>query len=65
MINTNKLKGLMAENNISQTKLANMMGISVQTLNAKLLEKREFTISEADKICNVLNIADVETYFFA
>lgn len=64
MTNVNKIKGLMAEKNISQQKLASILGISKQTLNAKLQSKREFTVNEAQKICNALDIKDVEIYFF-
>lgn len=64
MVNVNKIKGLMAENGISQQRLAFMIGMSTPSLNAKLQEKREFTVSEAQKICEVLDISDVESYFF-
>ena len=64
MVNVKKIKGLMTENGISQQKLSFMIGISTQSLNAKLQGKREFTVSEAQKICEVLDIRDVESYFF-
>lgn len=46
-----KFKGYCAENNIKQTELADLLGLSVQTVNAKLNGKRDFTLSEVKAIC--------------
>lgn len=64
MTNTNKLKGRLRENGMSQKDLANLMGLSVNTMNSKLNGKREFKVSEIDRICNILEIQDKELYFF-
>lgn len=61
MINTNKLKGKMAENGFTQEKLANALGISHHTMNRKILGTSEFTVGEVVKICEILKINDVET----
>nr|DAO40667.1 MAG TPA: Helix-turn-helix XRE-family like protein [Caudoviricetes sp.] len=54
----------MVEKNISQAKMAEMLGINVSSLNAKMNNKREFTIGEATKICSILNIDTPNEYFF-
>lgn len=53
-----KLLGIMAEQDITQAKLAKEIGISKNTLNAKLRLKRPFTSTEIYKICDVLHISD-------
>lgn len=59
-----KLKGLMTEKGYSQNKLANRLGISVQSLNAKLNERNKFTLREVVKIVEVLEIENIRPYFF-
>ena len=55
-MNTDAIRGKMAENRVSQRELAFKMGISLQSLNRKLLGKRGFTVEEASNMCNSLKI---------
>lgn len=59
-----KLKGKMAEQGISQTKLAESLGITVQSLNAKLNGRKQFTLREVVKITEVLDISEPVDIFF-
>lgn len=56
----NKLLGIMAENKITQRQLATKLGVSKNTINAKLNEKVSFNTDEAIKICEILHIDDPE-----
>lgn len=56
MINRNKLRGLMAEQKITQTKLAKELGISKNSLNTKINGKSVFNENEISKISNLLGI---------
>lgn len=63
----NKLKGIMKEKNYSQSKLAESLNITTQSLNAKLNGRRQFTIKEALNIICILNIKnsnDIVEIFF-
>ncbi len=60
----NKLKGIMREKNYSQNKLAKQIGITTQSLNAKLNGRSQFTIEEAINIIAVLKIIKPEEIFF-
>ena len=55
----------MVEKNLTQGIVAEKIGISLSALNAKMCGKREFTIDEAIKICEVLDIDEPREYFFA
>ncbi len=63
-MNINKLKGKMVEQGITQEKLAQKLGISVQALNAKLNNRSCLTIKEAKGITNILNIENPSEIFF-
>lgn len=63
-MNYNKLKGIMREKNYSQNKLAKRIGITTQSLNAKLNGRSQFTIEEAINIIAVLKIIKPEEIFF-
>ena len=63
-MNYNKLKGIMREKNYSQNKLAKQIGITTQSLNAKLNGRSQFTIEEAINIIAVLTIRKPEEIFF-
>lgn len=63
-MNYNKLKGIMREKNYSQNKLAKRIGITTQSLNAKLNGRSQFTIEEAINIITVLKIIKPEEIFF-
>jgi DNA-binding XRE family transcriptional regulator len=58
LLNANSLKGAIAEAGYTQGKLAEKLGVSVNTLSAKISGKTKFTIDEAALICKVLDITD-------
>lgn len=66
MINTNKLKGLMREKQITQSDLAEKLGIKPCTVNQKLNGRRDMSLDEAEMIADVLGIdtGDFGKYFF-
>lgn len=55
-----KIRGLMAEKKISQRKMASMMGISKNTLNAILNGKGTVDTEKALQICEILGIDNME-----
>lgn len=59
-----KLKGKMTESRISQEKLAHHLGITVQSLNAKLNGRSQFTLEEVIKITETLALEDPVDIFF-
>lgn len=59
-----KLKGKMMEQHMSQEKMAKKLGITVQSLNAKLNKKRNFTLEEVVKITEILSLEDPVDIFF-
>ncbi len=63
-MNSNLLRGKIAEKGYTQEKLAKEVGISSNSLSRKLLGKREFTLTEVVSICKVLDIADPVNIFF-
>ena len=67
MINTDKLKGLMREKRITQSELAEKLGIKPCTINQKLNGKRDMSLDEAEMIADVLGIetGDFGKYFFS
>ncbi len=60
----NKLKGIMREKGYSQKLLATEMGMTVQSINAKLNGRTQFTIEEALSIILILNIEKPGEIFF-
>lgn len=60
-----KLKGKMTEAHVSQAKLSEHLGITVQSLNAKLNGRTQFTLGEAIKITAFLNLKDPVDIFFS
>ena len=66
MINTNKIKGRMAEFGITQKVMAELMGLAAPTISQKLNNIRPMSLSEAEQIAKILNIAETEfgVYFF-
>ena len=54
-----KLKAKIVENGFNQATISEKIGISLAAFNNKLNGKSSFTISEADKICDVLSITDL------
>ena len=66
MINTNKIKGRMAELQITQKDIAYSLGLAQSTVNQKINNVRPMDLEEAEKISNLLKIApeDFTIYFF-
>lgn len=60
-----KIKGKIVEHGLSQAKVAQLLGISTNSLNSKLNGKVEFTICEATNLIEILNISDPIDVFFA
>lgn len=59
-----KLKGKMTEMRVSQEKLSKALGITVQSLNAKLNGRSQFTLEEAVKIYEYLKLDNPVDIFF-
>lgn len=59
-----KLKGRMREKNITQDDIASILEISMQSVNAKLNGRSSFTIPEAQRIAEVLELENPGEYFF-
>lgn len=64
MVNTQKLKGLIAEKNYSQSKIAEMIGITPKTFYSRM-DKGVFGSDEIDKMIEILDIKDPTPIFFA
>ena len=64
MVNTQKLKGLIAEKNYSQSKIAEMIGITPKTFYDRM-DKGVFGSDEIDKMIEILEIKDPLPIFFA
>lgn len=58
MLDAQKLKGKIVEAGMTQGELAKKIGISQNTLTRKLSGRRDFTVGEIDRICDVLQIND-------
>lgn len=59
-----KLKGKMAEKRISQDKMAQYIGITVQAFNAKINGRSQFTLEEVVKMTEFLGITNPKEIFF-
>ena len=55
----------MREYNMTQQNLADELGISVQSFNAKINGKVPFTVPEAKKISELLNLENPSEIFFS
>lgn len=66
MINTNKIKGRMAELQITQKDVANSLGLAQPTINQKINNIRPMDLNEAEKLSDLLHIKpeDFAVYFF-
>lgn len=66
MINTNKIKGRMAELQITQKDVAKSLGLAQPTINQKINNIRPMDLDEAEKLSELLNIKpeDFAVYFF-
>lgn len=67
MVNTLKLKGRIAEQDTTISKLASSMGLTAYSLGRKIGGRSIMTLDEANKLQNLLNISDNDfmSYFFA
>ena len=57
-----KFKGFCAANNIKQSDLAQLLGITVSNVNEKVNGKQPFTLDQVKKICNEYHIS-ADEYF--
>lgn len=64
MINVNKLKGLISENDLSQRKLADMLGMSETTFYTKM-KRGVFDSDEMEAMIEILKISNPIEVFFA
>lgn len=58
MINKNRLMGAIVSAGMSQRKLAQKIGMSKNTINAKINGVGYFNTEQIDKICTALDIRD-------
>ena len=67
MLNVGKIRGRMAELNITQKSVAEALGLSPATVSQKLNRVRPMDLDEAEKLATLLGISDEEfgAYFFA
>lgn len=63
-VNANMIRGKIAEAGLTQGKLAQMVGMSMNSMSRKLAGKRDFKLEEVQSICAALNIDDPAPYFF-
>lgn len=66
MINTSKIKGRMAEMQITQKDVAKALELAQPTVNQKINNIRPMDLNEAEKLSDLLNIKpeDFAIYFF-
>ena len=66
LINTNKVKGRLAELQLTQKDVANFLNIAQPTANQKINNIRPMDLGEAEKLCDLLKLSpeDFGTYFF-
>ena len=67
VVNVNKLKGKIVEQNLSVEKLAELMGINKSTIYRKIAnDGSDFSIDEVDSMIKILNLSadDVISIFF-
>lgn len=55
-LKVSKIKGLMAEREISQEKLADVLELSITSVNLKLQGKRQFNANEISKIARFFDV---------
>ena len=67
MVNTRKIKGRMAEKDMTQKDIAKILGIKPSTASQKINNVRPISLNEAEKLCEALEIeaSDFGVYFFA
>lgn len=57
-----KFKGYCVENRIKQSEIAEILDISVQSVNKKLNDKEPFTFEQVKTLCKHFNIS-ADVYF--
>ena len=65
MTNKNKLRARIIEKGYKQESIAQKLGISAQSVNYKINNKRPFTTDEMFVLCEILEIENPRDYFFA
>lgn len=67
MLNVNKVRGRLAELNLTQKDVAKALGIAQPTASQKLNRIRPIDLEEAEKLAALLQISDDQfrEYFFA
>lgn len=67
MLNTNKVRGRLAELRLTQKDVAKALGIAVSTASQKLNRVRPMDLDEAEKLASLLQLNDNQfsEYFFA
>ena len=63
-MNSNLLRAALAQQGMTQGKLAEMVGISPNSLSRKLNGKRQFTLGEVEAISHVLELQNPAAVFF-
>jgi len=64
MVNTNKLRGKIAEAGMKQKDVALRIGMTPKTFSMKM-KSGKFGLDEADKLISLLQITDPSSIFFA
>lgn len=62
-LNINKIKGLMAENGLTQEQMAKELKITGTAFRNKLNSKTEFKISELLEMANIFNVEAIDIFF--
>lgn len=67
MTNTLRLKVLLLTQGLKQKDMANYLGLSIQSANMKLNNRRAFKLCEIVKLCDWLKISEKDCFaiFFA
>ena len=63
-MNSAKLKAKIVEEKLTQTKMAELLDLSVQNFNAKLNGRGTFNINEVAKMIKILKIDNISEIFF-
>ncbi len=63
-MNANDLRAAIAKKGMTQAEVAQKIGISLNSFSRKINGKREFHLSEAKKLCEVLDIKNPQSIFF-
>ena len=67
MLNTNKIRGRLAELRLTQKDVANALGIAASTASQKINRVRPMNLDEAEKLAALLRLGDEQfgEYFFS